>query len=82
MNLNKREIEDISIKQVNQISNKNNIVVKSLPRINAKLRKNEIKPYVEEKPFIKVWYYFKIKNTLFNFFISSVDKYENNTAHR
>ena len=39
--LNKREIEDISIKQVNQILNKNNIVVKSLPRINAGLRKKK-----------------------------------------
>ena len=60
--LNKREIEDISIKQVNQILNRNNIVVKSLPQINAGLRKNEIKPYVKEKPFIKCHIILKLKN--------------------
>ena len=53
--LNKKEIEDISIKQVNQILNKSNIIVKSLPGYgDARLRKKEIKPYVKEKPFIKV----------------------------
>ena len=52
---NKKEIEDISIKQVNQILNKSNIIVKSLPGYgDARLRKKEIKPYVKEKPFIKV----------------------------
>ena len=53
--LNKKEIEDISIKQVNQILNKSNIIVKSLPGYgDARLRKRVIKPYVKEKPFIKV----------------------------
>ena len=53
--IDKREIEDISRKQANQILNKNNIIVKSLPGSgNAGLRKKEIKPFVEEKLFIKV----------------------------
>ena len=53
--IDKKEIEDISIKQANQILNKNNIIVKSLPgSANAGLRKKEIKPFVEEKLFIKV----------------------------
>ena len=47
--LNKREIEDISIKQVNQILNKNNIVVKSLPRINAGLRKKKKLKHILKK---------------------------------
>ena len=35
--------------------NKSNITVKSLPGYgNADLKKKEIKPYVKEKPFIKV----------------------------
>ena len=51
----KKEIEDISMKQANQILNKNNITAKSLPGYqNAGLRKKEIKPYVKEKPFIKI----------------------------
>ena len=52
----KKEIEDISTKQANQILNKNNIIIKTLPGYgNAALRKKEIKPYVvKEKPFIKV----------------------------
>ena len=38
--LNKKEIEDTSIKQANQILNKNNIIIKSLPGYgNAALRK-------------------------------------------
>ena len=53
--LNKKEVEDISVKQANQILNKNNIKVKSLPGYrNINLKKKEIKPFVEEKPFIKV----------------------------
>ena len=53
--LDKKEIEDMSIKQSNQILNKNNTIVKSLPGSgNAGLRKKEIKPFVEEKLFIKV----------------------------
>ena len=73
--LNKKEIEDISIKQVNQILNKSNIIVKSLPGYgDARLRKKEIKPYVKEKPFIKVWYSLKIKILYSNIFNSSVDK--------
>ena len=53
--LNKEGIEDISSKQANQILNKSNISVKSLPGYgNAELRKKDIKPYVKEKPFIKV----------------------------
>ena len=53
--LDKKEIEDKSTKQANQILNKNNIIIKSLPGYeNAALRKIEIKPCVKEKPFIKV----------------------------
>ena len=54
--LNKEVMEDISTKQANQIFSKNKIIVKSLPGYgNAELKKHEIKPYVKEKPFIKVW---------------------------
>ena len=53
--LDKKEIEDISIKQANQILSYNNITAKLLPgHGNAGLRKKEIKPFVREKPFIKV----------------------------
>ena len=53
--LDKKEIEDISIKQANQILNKDNIIVKSLPEyVNAELRKKEIKPFVKEKTFINI----------------------------
>ena len=53
--LDKKEIEDISIKQANQILNKDNITVKSLPEyVNAELRKKEIEPFVKEKTFINV----------------------------
>ena len=52
----KKELEDISIKQANQILNKSNIIIKLLPgHGNDELRKKEIKPYVKEKPFIKIW---------------------------
>ena len=54
--LNKEGIEDISSKQENQMLNKSNILVKSLPEYgNAELSKKDIKPYVKEKSFIKVW---------------------------
>ena len=53
--LNKREVEDISIKQANQILNKNNITLKSLPGYgNMSLKKKEIKSFVKEKTFINV----------------------------
>ena len=52
---NQIQIEDISTKQANQILNKNNIIVKSLPGYgNAEWRKKEIEAYVKEKSFIKV----------------------------
>ena len=54
--LNKEGIEGISSKQANQMLNKSNILVKSLPEYgNAELSKKDIKPYVKEKSFIKVW---------------------------
>ena len=53
--LNKEGIEGISSKQANQMLNKSNILVKSLPEYgNAELSKKDIKPYVKEKSFIKV----------------------------
>ena len=53
--LNKEGLEDISSKQANQILNKSNITVKSLPGYgNAELKKKDIKPCIKEKPFIKV----------------------------
>ena len=65
----------MSTKQANQTLNKNNITAKSLPWYgNVGLRKKEIKPFVKEKPFIKTWYYFWIRNTLFKFFTSNVTK--------
>ena len=52
--LNKKYLEDISIKQAKQILNKNNII-DSLPGYgNMGLKKKEIKPFVKEKTFIKV----------------------------
>ena len=52
---NQIQIEDISTKQANQILNKNNIIVKSLPGYgNAEWRKKEIQAHVKEKSFIKV----------------------------
>ena len=56
--LDKKEIVDKSTKQAHQILNKNNIIIESLPGFeNAALRKKEIKPCVNEKPFIKVKLY-------------------------
>ena len=53
--LNKNGLEDISTKKANLVLNKSNITVKSLPGYgNAELKKKEIKPYIKEKPFIKV----------------------------
>ena len=53
--LNKKDLEDISIKQVKQILNKNSITRNSLPEHeNMELKKKEIKPCVKEKTFIKV----------------------------
>ena len=53
--LNKKGIEDISTKQANQILSKNKIIVKSLPGYgNTELKKKEIKPYVKEKPLLKI----------------------------
>ena len=53
--VDKKEIEDISIKQANQILNKNNITVKSLPGYgNSRLRKREIKSLLKEKPLINI----------------------------
>ena len=54
--LNKKYLEDISIKQAKQILNKSNITIDSLPGYgNMGLKKKEIKPCVKEKTFIKVW---------------------------
>ena len=54
--LNKKYLEDISIKQAKQILNKNNIIIDSMPGYgNMGLKKKEIKPCVKEKTFIKVW---------------------------
>ena len=54
--LNKKYLEDISIKQAKQILNKNNITIDSMPGYgNMGLKKKEIKPCVKEKTFIKVW---------------------------
>ena len=51
----KKEVEDISIKQPSQILNKDNITVKSLLGYgDAGLRKKEIKPAVKEKTLIRV----------------------------
>ena len=53
--LNKKEKEAISIKQANQILNKNYITIDSLPgHGNMGLKKKEIKLCVKEKTFIKV----------------------------
>ena len=54
--LNKKDIYDISTKQANQILNKNNITIDSLPgHGNMGLKKKEIKSYIKEKSFTKVW---------------------------
>ena len=48
--LNKKYLEDISIKQAKQILNKNNITIDLLPGYgNVGLKKKEIKPCVKEK---------------------------------
>ena len=53
--LDNKEIEDISIKQANQILNKSNIRAKSLPEHgNMGLRKKGIKLFVKEKRFIQI----------------------------
>ena len=53
--LNKKVLEDISTKQANQILNKSQIIVKSLPGYgNAELKKKDIKLSVTEKPFIQL----------------------------
>ena len=53
--LNKKDLEDIPIKQAKQILNKNNITVDSLPGYgNMRLKKTEIKSQIKEKTFIKV----------------------------
>ena len=63
--LNRNVIEDISTKQANQVLSKNKIVVKSLPGYgNTKLKKKEIKPYVQEKPFIQVQFILNKKCSL------------------
>ena len=75
--LDKKEIEDISIKQANQILNKSNITAKSLPgHGNLGLRKKGIKPFVKEKRFIKIWYYLKLEAHYINFLLQT----ENNAA--
>ena len=51
--LNKKDLEDISIKQAKQILNKNNITINLLPgHGNISLKKKEIKPCVKEKTCI------------------------------
>ena len=53
--LNEKDLEDIPIKQANQILNKNNITIDSLPGYgNMGLKKKEIKPCVKEITFIDV----------------------------
>ena len=48
--LNKKDIEDISTKQPNQILNQSNITIESLPGSgNMGLKKKEIKPIANEK---------------------------------
>ena len=48
--LNKKYLEDISIKQAKQILNKNNITIDLLPGYgNMGLKEKEIKPCVKEK---------------------------------
>ena len=53
--LDKKEIEDISVNQANQILNKKKVTAKLLPgHGNAEKKKKEIKPFVKEKTFIKI----------------------------
>ena len=66
--LKRKEIEDISIKQVNQILNKNNIVVKSLPRINAGLRKKKkLKHMLKKNHLLRCDIILKLKILYLNF---------------
>ena len=53
--LNKKDLENISIKQAKQILNKNSISINPLPgHGNMGLKKKEIKSQIKEKKFIKV----------------------------
>ena len=53
--LNKKDLEDISIKQAKQILNENNITIDSLPGYgNMRLKKKEIKSHITEKTCIDV----------------------------
>ena len=53
--LNKKDIEDITIKEAKQILNKNSITINSLPGLeNMGLKKKEIKSHVKEKTCIDV----------------------------
>ena len=53
--LNKKDIEDITIKEVKQILNKNSITIDSLPgHGNKGLKKKEVKSCDQEKTFIYV----------------------------
>ena len=57
--LDKKEIEDISIKQVNQILSKSNITAKSLPGYgNAGLKKKKLS-HLLKKTFINIWDHLK-----------------------
>ena len=48
--INKKKLEDISIKQAKQILNKNNITIDSPSEYgNMGLKKKEIEPYVKKK---------------------------------
>ena len=53
--LNKKDLEDMKIKEAKQLLNKNNKAIDSRPgHGNMGLKKKKIKPYVKEKTFIKV----------------------------
>ena len=53
--LNKKDLEDIEVKQANEILNKNNITIDPPPGYwNMGLEKKEIKLYDKEKTFIDV----------------------------
>ena len=54
--LNKKDLKYITIKEAKQILNKNNIAINSQPgHGNMELKKKEIKSWIKEKTFIKVW---------------------------
>ena len=62
--LNKNDLEDISIKQANQILNKNNIPIKSLPGYgNIGLRKKKLNHLLKKKHFARFNSY-SFKSTL------------------